>query len=235
MHRPRYVVPLPMSACSSAVVRCTTLLVLTLSTGCFSYVQQSTRALMAEDEKVVPADGTKHNFFVSVPSDFARLQNAMGNPTAYHDIYFFDVALYAEGYVGASQREIGKWCMNADGSITHRTVNAPTDRFDCLDRQPFTIDQATVARLPQLIEDAPSHMGRLDDAKLSGVTIRRATGQYFGCGNVEIDVNFDNGCGAVYTDDDGDKYYDCPTGDVFYDTNGKFLRSTIDPHTHTAF
>jgi hypothetical protein len=85
-----------------------------------------------------------------------------------------------------------------------------------------------------MIQDAPRHT-RLDDARLSMVYIRRSTGQFWWCGNVEIDMNFDGYCGAVYKDDDGDKYYDCPTGDVFYDTNGKFLRSTIDPNTHPAF
>lgn len=211
-----------------------TLLVLTLSTGCMSYVQHWTESESSPEVKVLPADGGKHDFFVTVASDFPRLRTAMGNPSAYHEIDFTDVGLHAEVYVGPSQRQIGKWAMNFDGSITHRSVDAPTDRLDCLDRQPFPIEEATIARLPQLIEDAPRHTS-LDDAKLSGVTIRRSTGQFWWCGNVEIDVNFDSYCGAVYKDDDGDKYYDCPTGDVFYDTNGKFLRATIDPNTHTAF
>jgi hypothetical protein len=211
-----------------------TLLVLTLGTGCISANLQAVRAEMSPDVTVLPADGGKHDFFVSVASDFPRLQAAMGNPSAYHEIDFTSVGLHAEVYVGPSQREIGKWAMNFDGSITHRSVDAQTDRLDCLDRQPFTIDAATIARLPQLIEDAPRHTS-VEDAKLSGVTIRRATGQFWWCGDVQIDVNFDGYCGAVYKDDNDDKYYDCPTGDVLYDTNGKYLGSTIDPHTHPAF
>ncbi|HEY2325137.1 MAG TPA: hypothetical protein VGJ82_19925 [Thermoanaerobaculia bacterium] len=211
-----------------------TMLVLTLSTGCMSYIQQSTRAEMASEVKVLPADGNKHDFLVSVAGDFPRLRTAMGNPTAFHEIYFSSNGLHAEVYVGAAQHEIGKWGMATDGSITHRSLDAPTDRFDCLDRQPFTVDETTISLLPQMIKDAPRHTS-LDDARLSMVYIRRSTGQFWWCGNVEIDMNFDGYCGAVYKDDDGDKYYDCPTGDVFYDTNGKFLRSTIDPNTHPAF
>lgn len=211
-----------------------TLLVLASSTGCMSYIQQSVRADMSSDVTVLPADGRKHDFLVSVDGDFARLRTAMGNPSAYHEIYFSSVGLHAEVYVGASQHEIGKWGMNTDGSITHRSLDAPTDRFDCLDRQPFPIDEATISLLPQLIKDAPRHTS-LDDAKLSMVRIRRSTGQFWWCGNVEIDVNFDGYCGAVYKDDDGNRYYDCPSGDVFYDTNGKFLRATIDPNTRPAF
>ncbi|HEY2093382.1 MAG TPA: hypothetical protein VGJ81_15995 [Thermoanaerobaculia bacterium] len=211
------------------------LLVLTLSTGCMSYIQQSKDADMAPEVTVSPADGSKHDFLVSVPSDFARLRTAMGSPTAYHEIYFSGVHLDAEVYAGASNREIAKWTMNWDGSITHRSRNAPTDRFDCLDRQPFTVDEATIARLPQVVQDAQNHTGSLDNPKFSSLTIRRATGQFWWCGDVQIAVNFDSDCGAVYKDDDGDRYYDCPTRDVLYDTSGKFLWTTTDPNTHTAF
>jgi hypothetical protein len=211
-----------------------TLIVLASSTGCMSYIQQSVRADMSSDVTVLPADGRKHDFLVSIDGDFARLQTAMGNPSAYHEIYFSSLGLHAEVYADASKHQIGKWGMNTDGSITHRSVDAPTDRFDCLDRQPFAIDAATISRLPHLIEDAPRHTGGLDNARLAMVYIRRATGQFWWCGDVEIDVNFDSGCGSVYKDDDGDKYYDCPTGDVVYDTNGKLLRSTIDPNTRPA-
>jgi hypothetical protein len=211
-----------------------TLLVLTLSTGCMSYIRDSTEALRSPEVKVAPADGHEHDFLVSVADDFPRLRTAMGNPSAYHEIDFSSVGLHAEVYVDAAQHKIGKWGMNFDGSITHRSIDAPADRFDCLDRQPFTVDEATISLLPQLVKDAPRHTS-LDDAKVSMVRIRRSTGQFWWCGNVEIDVNFDGYCGAVYKDDEGDKYYDCPSGDVFYDTNGKFLRATIDPNTHAAF
>ena len=212
-----------------------TLLVLTLNTGCMSYIRQSMDVDMAPDVTVSPADGIKHDFGVSVASDLPRLLTAMGNPSAYHEIYFSDVHLDAEVYAGASNREIAKWTMNWDGSITHRSHNAPTDRFDCLDRQPFIVDEATIARLPEVIQDASNHTGNLDNPKFSSVTIRRATGQFWWCGDVQIAVNFDSDCGEVYKDDDGDQYFDCPTRDVIYDTNGKFLWTTTDLNTRPAF
>ena len=98
-----------------------TLLVLASSTGCMSYIQQSVRADMSSDVTVLPADGHTHDFLVSVASDFPRLRTAMGNPSAYHQIYFSSVGLHAEVYADASQHKIGKWAMNADGSITHRS------------------------------------------------------------------------------------------------------------------
>jgi hypothetical protein len=210
-----------------------TLLVLTLSTGCLSYIGESTDAEWSPDVTVLPADGGKHDFLVSVASDFPRLRTAMGDPSAFHAVYFSSVGLHAEVYSDASQHKIGKWAMNSDGSITHRALDAPTDRFDCLDRQPFMVDEGTISLLPQLIKDAPRHTS-IEDAQLSLVRIRRATGQFWWCGNVEVDVNFDGYCGEVYKDDDGNRYYDCPSGDVFYDTNGKFLRATIDPNTRPA-
>lgn len=211
-----------------------TLLVLTSTTGCMSYIQQSARADMASDVPVLPADGSKHDFLVSVANDFPRLRTAMGDPAAFHEIYFSSVGLHAEVYADAAQHKIGKWGMNSDGSVTHRSIDAPTDRFDCLDRQPFSVGEATIALLPQVIKDAPRHTS-VEDATLSLVRIRRSTGQFWWCGNVEIDVNFDGYCGAVYKDDDGETYRDCPSGHVFYDTNGKFLRATIDPDTRPAF
>jgi hypothetical protein len=210
------------------------LLVLTWSTGCASAIRQAVEAETSPNVTVLPADGHDHDFLVSVASDFPRLRTAMGNPSAFHEIYFSSVGLHAEVYSDAAQHKIGKWGMDSYGAITHRSLDAPTDRFDCLDRQPFTVDEATISVLPQVIKDAPRHTS-LDDAKLSMVRIRRSTGQFWWCGNVEIDVNFDGYCGAVYNDDEGNRYYDCPSGDVFYDTNGKFLRATIDPNTHTAF
>jgi len=188
---------------------------------------------MASNVTVLPADGGKHDFLVSVASDFPRLRTAMGNPSAFHEIDFSSVGLHAEVYADASQHKIGKWAMNADGSITHRSIDSPADRFDCLDRQPFTVDEATISLLPQVIQDAPRHTS-VEDAQLSLVRIRRSTGQFWWCGNVEIDVNFDGYCGAVYKDDDGDTYRDCPSGNVFYDMNGKFLRATIDRNTRPA-
>src|SRR5438445_1175243 len=166
-----------------------TLLVLTLSTGCLSYIQQSTDAEWSSNVTVLPADGGKHDFLVSVASDFPLLRTVMGNPSAFHQIYFSSVGLHVEVYSDASQHKIGKWAMNSDGSITHRSHDSPTEHFNCLDRQPFMVGEGTISLLPQLIKDAPRHTS-IEDAKLSLVRIRRATGQFWWCGNVEIDLTF---------------------------------------------
>jgi hypothetical protein len=213
-----------------------TMLVLASSTGCidWNYVQRLGAAERAPNVTVVPGDGGKRDFLVSVASEFPHLQTAMGNPSAYREIYFSSVGLHAEVF-DAAKHFIVRWGMDSDGSITRRSLDAPADHYDCIDRQPFAIDEATISRLPHLIEDAPRHTGDLDNPKLTMVSIRRSPGQFWGCGNVEIDVSFDSDCGEVYKDDDGEKFYDCPTGDVVYDTNGKLLRSTIDPHTLRAY
>lgn len=83
------------------------------------------------------------------------------------------------------------------------------------------MDDATIARLPQLVADAPRHTGGLDNAKLTTVYIRRKPGQLWNCGNVEIDVSFDSGCSAVYKNHHGETFLDCPRSEVFYDTSGK--------------
>jgi hypothetical protein len=81
-----------------------------------------------------------------------------------------------------------------------------------------------------VVEDAPRHAGYLENPKITEVQIRRNPGQFWRCGDVEIDVNFDGDCSDDYMDRHGAKFYDCPKGDVVYDTNGKLLRSTIDHH-----
>src|SRR5207245_7159246 len=116
---------------------------------------------------------------------------------------------------------------------TRRAHVCPTEHFNCVDRQPFMVGEGTISLLPQLIKDAPRHTS-IEDAKLSLVRIRRATGQFWWCGNVEIDLTFDGDCGDVYQDAEGDHYYDCTSSDVFYDTNGKFLRATNETKSHAG-
>jgi hypothetical protein len=209
-----------------------TMLVLISSTGCTSmvdYIERSGRAEMSPDVTVEPGDGAQHDFLVTVASDFARLHAAMGRPSAYQEIYFSSSGLNVEVFTDGPKHDIAKWGMDTDGSITRRSLDAPRDTSDCRGREPFAIDEATLARLPALVEDAPRHTPDLDNAKLAMVSIHRTPGQFWRCSDVEIDVSFDSDCGEVYKNDDGENVYDCPTGDVVYDTTGRLLRSTIDP------
>ena len=209
----------------------TTLLVLVSGTGCidFNFMEHEGRSDFAPKVKVLPAEGPERDFLVTIVNDFPRLATAMGNPSDYRELYFSHSLFDAEVFVGAKKDEVMTWNMDTDGSVTHPSITEPIDHTECTDRQPFAIDAATIARLPQILKDAPTYTAYLDNARILNVKIHRYPGQTpFKCGGVEIDVRFDADCGAVFKDKHGAKFYDCPKGDVVYDTKGKLLRSTID-------
>jgi len=203
-------------------------LVLVSSTACMSdYVEHPHLAGTPRQEKVIPGDGAKRNFLETVSRDLPRLQTAMGDPTGYRDISFSSTGLNVEIFPTASRDRIAAWSMDDDGTVRHDEHDHTPEKLDCSDRQPFSIDAATIARLPQLVADAPRHAGSLDNPTISIVHVRRGFGVIF-CGDVEIDVNLDGDCSDVYTDDDGQQVYDCPSVDVVYNTSGKLVSSTID-------
>lgn len=209
----------------------TLLAVIASSTGCsdWDYAAKTGREHVARNEKVLPAEGPQRDFYVSIAGDLPRLLTVMGNPSDFHEVQFAGSGLDVEVIVGAKKDRIGKWRMDTDGSVTHRTVEGPINHYDCTDRQPFSIDAATIAQLPQLVADARDRAGYLDNPQLQWVRISRNPGQIpFKCGKVEIDAYFEGDCGSIWLDKHGAKFYDCPTGDVVYDLTGKFLRSTID-------
>ena len=206
-----------------------TMLVLTLSTGCMDlyYGAESPRAHRSPEVTVVPGDH-RRDFLVSFASDLPRLQEVMGNPPAYYEIDFSSSDLNARVFVGPLNEQVRAWSMDSDGSIMHRAIDSPIDHYDCRYRQPFAMDEATISRLPHLVEDARHHVGYLINPKITGVKISRRPRQLWGCAGVEIDVNFEGECGQDYSDRHGAKFYDCPSGDVIYDTSGNLLHSYID-------
>jgi hypothetical protein len=145
-----------------------------------------------------PGDGRTRDFTQGIEADLARIEAKIGAPLAFKHISVDRTHLSIDVFPPSGRKRVATWLVDEDGAMRLWRED-DTIPFDC--NKPFATGDFPLAQLPALIEDAPSRIPPMPQARVTDVSIYRSG--LCGKPHVYIRIEDERGYGNVEYDQRG--------------------------------
>lgn len=157
-----------------------------------------TPAAPKAEPKTIAGDGRTRDFLRGIEADLARVQAEVGAPLGFKHISIGHTQLSVDVFQPANRKRVSTWLVGDDGAIKLWRED-DTIPFDC--NKPFTTADFPLARLADLIADAPVQIPSMPQAEVKDASVRRSG--LCGKPHVYVQVEDDRGYGNVEYDERG--------------------------------